>query len=75
MNGELQALLSTFVTNWLVISNLAGKLLELNVGHVLKQICEELKKHDLELDCKKLEDHKSGSGSDHLDTPCTTHVR
>lgn len=65
----IQALLSIFVTKAVVINNLvylgiAGKLLELNVGHMLKQICDEFKKHDLERDYKKLKDHKTGSGSD-----------
>lgn len=74
LNDEVQALLSIFVIKELVINNLvyiriAGKLLELNVGHMLKQICKEFKKHDLERDYKKLKDHKTGSGSEHLPLP------
>lgn len=72
--------LSIFVTKELVIYNLvhlriAGKLLELNVGRMLKRICEEFKKHDLERDYKKLKDHKTGSGSDRLPFPihCTSY--
>lgn len=76
MDGEIQAPLSTFATEEMIINNLvyliiSDKLSELNVGHMLKRICAKFKQHDLKRDYKNLKVYKSRSGSDHRTTSHT----